>query len=64
MGYSFNKGLSLVNIATEVKINKCRVKERTSLREEEFQDMVGNINDPIIKCVVYTMGSTSMPCLN
>jgi len=55
MGYCFNKGHHQDNIATELKQVKCRVKERTSLTEEEFQTIVDNIPDLIIKCVVYTM---------
>lgn len=55
MGYCFNKGLCSVNIGKELKQVKCRVKERISLTKQEFQDLVDNINDPVIKCVVYTM---------
>lgn len=55
MGYCFKKGLCKVNIAKEIKQVKCRTKERTSLTEEEFQNLVDNISDPVIKCVVYTM---------
>lgn len=55
MGYCFKKGLCQVNIAKEIKQVKCRIKERTSLTEEEFQNIADNISNPIIKCVVYTM---------
>lgn len=55
MGYCFNKGLCPVSIGKELKQVKCRVKEKTSLTEEEFQTLVDNIGNPVLKCVVYTM---------
>jgi len=55
MNYCFNKGLCRDNIGTEIKQVRCRIKERTSLTEEEFQAIVDNILHPIVKCVVYTM---------
>lgn len=55
MGYCFNKGLCPVNIGKEIKQVKRRVKEKTSLTAEEFQDLVDNISHSVKKCVVYTM---------
>lgn len=55
MSYCFKKGLCQVNIGKEIKLVKLRVKERTSLTEEEFQDLVNNVDNIVIRCVVYTM---------
>ncbi len=55
MCYCFRKGMCKNNIGKEIKQVKRRVKEKTSLIEEEFQNLVDNINDLVIKCVVYTM---------
>ena len=55
MAYCFRKGLCTNNVAKEIKKAKRRIKEKTSLTEEEFQSLVNNISNPIIRCVVYTM---------
>ncbi len=55
MSYCFNKGFCPVNIGKELKQVKCRVKEKISLTEQEFQALIDNISDPVIKYVVYTM---------
>ncbi|HWQ31066.1 MAG TPA: tyrosine-type recombinase/integrase [Negativicutes bacterium] len=55
MTYCFGMGLCKINTGKEIKQIKPRIKERTSLTEEEFQTLVDNIDNPIVRCVVYTM---------
>jgi integrase/recombinase XerD len=55
LSYCFNRGLCDVNVSRQISQIRCRIKEKVSINEEEFQRLVDNIDNLVVKTVVYTM---------
>lgn len=55
LSYCFNRGLCDVNVSRQISQVRCRIKEKVTINEEEFQRIVDNIDNLVVKAVVYTM---------